>query len=265
MKTVRLAAYNVLFGNWGTPRRIGEMLKRYDLDVIGFCEVPDGDWTARVGNVLGMDHACVGAISSANHKDKYKSILSRTPLTNAHEIEINAPGWSPASLVGAETTIDGLAISLYSLHIPGAELSGGSAAETIAAEVIPSIQAERFVMMGDFNNQLGDESLNVLEEAGMRPAWRDLNIDVAKENSWRHIETAREGGVLDHIFYNAGSGARAVDGGVIYDAHNPPDEEQPMADYHAEWEAAGKPLSDHRPVWAELAFPRETSPGPEKA
>ncbi|MDE0577505.1 MAG: hypothetical protein OSB39_11205, partial [Opitutales bacterium] len=77
---VRVAAYNVEFGKNATPEEIGGMFKPYNLDIIGFNEVPDGDWTARVGKVLGMQYSYVGKISSANHKDKYKSILSRTPF-----------------------------------------------------------------------------------------------------------------------------------------------------------------------------------------
>ena len=73
---VRVAAYNVEFGKNASPEEIGRMFKPYNLDIIGFNEVPDGDWTARVGRVLGMKHTYVGKISSANHKDKYKSILS---------------------------------------------------------------------------------------------------------------------------------------------------------------------------------------------
>ena len=74
---VRVAAYNVEFGKNATPEEIGRMFKPYNLDIIGFNEAPDGDWTARVGKVVGMKHTYVGKISSANHKDKYKSILSR--------------------------------------------------------------------------------------------------------------------------------------------------------------------------------------------
>ena len=77
---IRFAAYNVLFGLWAKPQSIGEMFKEYDLDVICFNEVPNGDWTARVGQVLGMEHVHVGKISSANHMNKYKSILCRFPL-----------------------------------------------------------------------------------------------------------------------------------------------------------------------------------------
>ena len=77
---IRVAAYNVEFGKSTTPEQVGKMFKPFKLDMIGFNEVPDGDWTARVGKVLGMSFSYVGKISSANHKDKYKSILSRTPL-----------------------------------------------------------------------------------------------------------------------------------------------------------------------------------------
>ena len=70
---VRVAAYNVEFGKNASPEEIGRMFKPYNLDIIGFNEVPDGNWTARVGKVVGMKHTDVGKISSANHKDKYKS------------------------------------------------------------------------------------------------------------------------------------------------------------------------------------------------
>ena len=78
------------------------MFKPYKLDIIGFNEVPDGDWTARVGKVLGMKHCYVGKISSANHKDKYKSILSRTPLqgTAEHEMSLNAEALLESCLGG---------------------------------------------------------------------------------------------------------------------------------------------------------------------
>ena len=118
--SVRVAAYNVEFGKNASPEEIGKMFKPYNLDIIGFNEVPDGDWTARVGKALGMKHTYVGKISSANHKDKYKSILSRTPLqsTVEHELTVQRKrSWNPASVVQAVSQINGIPISFYSLHI----------------------------------------------------------------------------------------------------------------------------------------------------
>ena len=80
---VRLAAYNVLFGYWAEPERIGEMFKPYRPGIIGFSEVPDGDWTERVGRVLGMKHVYVGKIASANHKDKVQ-VDSQPNATGGH-------------------------------------------------------------------------------------------------------------------------------------------------------------------------------------
>ena len=42
---VRVVAYNVEFGRSTTPEQVGKMFKPYNLDIIGFNEVPDGDWT----------------------------------------------------------------------------------------------------------------------------------------------------------------------------------------------------------------------------
>ncbi|MCP4198137.1 MAG: hypothetical protein GY762_13390, partial [Proteobacteria bacterium] len=256
---VRIGAHNVLFGNWAKPQRIGEMFKAHDLDVIGFNEVPNGDWTAKVGQQLGMKHVYVGKIASANHKDKYKSILSRTPLTNMHEIEINAEGWKPASMVGADTIISGVSLRVYSLHIPGrpyfTDKAAGSAAQFIATEVIPKIDVDRFIIIGDFNSHVGDAPFNKLEQAGMRASWKDIGFDVLPESTHQHIETGTESGVIDHIFYNVASGAKACGGGIIKDAFNPSNEDKPMPNYRAEWEKYGKPLSDHRPIWAELVYP----------
>lgn len=94
---LRVAAYNVEFSKSATPEQIGEMFKPFKLDVIGFNEAPDGDWTDRVGKVLGMAHSYVGKTSSANHKNKYKTILSRTPLEGMEEIGLKGKGWNPAS------------------------------------------------------------------------------------------------------------------------------------------------------------------------
>ena len=54
--------------NGWTPEQIGNMFKPYDLDLIGFNEVPDGDWTARVGKVLGMKRIAVTAARQQNLK-----------------------------------------------------------------------------------------------------------------------------------------------------------------------------------------------------
>ena len=237
---VRVAAYNVEFGRNTTPEQVGNMFEPYDLDMIGFNEVPGGDWTARVGKVLGMKHSYVGKISSANHKDKYKSILSRTPfeVTAEHELSVERRrSWNPASVVKAVTKIDGVAVAFYSLHIcRSTDNHDTGHAYRLTNEVLAKEKTKRVIVVGDFNNNMGDVAMNMLEASGFRPTWKDLKIDVSKEFTYNALKPKEPNlGVIDHIFYNTGSRGSTKDGGII---------------------ELKKPLSDHKPVWAEIAFPK---------
>ena len=237
--TVRVAAYNVEFGKSTTPEEVGKMFKPYKLDIIGFNEVPDGDWTARVGKVLGMKHCYVGKISSANHKDKYKSILSRTPLqgTAEHEMSLKRKRcWNPASVVSAVTEIDGVPIAFYSLHICASRSNHKTGhAYQLASEILPKETTDRVIVLGDFNNNMGDAAISTIETAGYKATWKDLKIDTSKEFTYNALDPKKSLGVIDHILYNRASGAKTTDGAII---------------------ELKKPLSDHKPVWAEIVFPR---------
>ena len=232
--TVRVAAYNVEFGRSTTPEQVGEIFRSFSLDIIGFNEVPDGDWTARVGKVLGMKHSYVGRISSANHKDKYKSILSRTPLEVTEEHKLTGRGWNPASGVKATTEIAGVSFAFYSLHICKSGANDGHA-HSLATKVLPEEATERVIVVGDFNNNIGDAAMKTIEGAGFRPTWNDLKIDVSKEFTYNAQNPEKNLGVIDHILYKNLSGARATDGGII---------------------ELEQPLSDHKPIWAQIVFPR---------
>ena len=238
---LRVAAYNVEFGKNASPEEIGRMFKPYNLDIIGFNEVPDGDWTARVGKVLSMKHVYQGKISSANHKDKYKSILSRTPfeVTAEHELSVERKrSWNPASVVKAVTKIDSVPVVFYSLHICRSTDSHNTGhLYRLANEVLPKEQTERVIVFGDFNNNMGDTAMDMLEASGYKPTWKDLGIDVSKEFTYNALKPEQpNAGVIDHIFYNTESRGRTKEGGII---------------------ELKKPLSDHKPVWAEIALPKD--------
>ena len=232
---VRVASYNVEFSKSATPEQVGEMFKPYQLDIIGFDEAPDGDWTDRVGEVLGMPHSFVGKISSANHKDKYKTILSRTPLEGTEEYKLSGRGWNPASVVRAVTKIDGVSFAFYSLHICKSDATNGHAHD-LAIKVLPKEMTERVIVVGDFNNNIGDAAMKTVEGAGFRPTWNDLQIDVSRKFTYNAQNPEKNIGVIDHILFNTSADARATDGGII---------------------ELDKPLSDHKPIWAEIVFPRE--------
>jgi endonuclease/exonuclease/phosphatase family metal-dependent hydrolase len=107
----------------------------------------------------------------------------------------------------------------------------------LAQDVLPKEKTKRVIVLGDFNNNMGDVAMNMLEDAGFRPTWKDLKIDVSKEFTYNALKPEQPNlGVIDHIFYNTGSRASARDGGII---------------------ELKKPLSDHKPVWAKIAFPKD--------
>ena len=83
---IKVAAYNVEYSKKGSAREIGEALKPYQFDIVCFSEAPGGSWTKEVGAVMGLDHVVVGKYSTAGHDDKFKTIASRTPLTNYEEV-----------------------------------------------------------------------------------------------------------------------------------------------------------------------------------
>lgn len=236
--SVRVASYNVEFGKNASAEEIGEMFKPYRLDIIGFSEAPDGDWTRRVGKVLDMKYNYVGKISSANHKDKYKTILSRTPLEATQEFRIDGGQWNPASVVKAVTIIRGNSIAFFSLHISASDGKVGHA-HRLVRDVLTTENAERFIVVGDFNNRLGEPAVDTILQAGMNITWNDLKLDVAPLNTYNALKPENNGGVIDHIFYNAASRGKATGGSII---------------------ELKKPLSDHKPVWAEITFP--TNPVP---
>jgi endonuclease/exonuclease/phosphatase family metal-dependent hydrolase len=135
---LRVLAYNVACGKWTTPEKFAEFLQPLNPDIVLLSEVPrlnrgkkGKDWSERMADALGLEHVHVGSVSSANHRapkwpdltgnygGKYKSILSRTPLSNGRDVKVEGSGWRSASAVRAETEVVGRKLVLYSLHLPG--------------------------------------------------------------------------------------------------------------------------------------------------
>ena len=233
MTKIRIASFNVEFSKSTTPEEVGEMFRPFQFDLIGFCEVPDGDWTARVGQVLGLEHAFVGAVSSANHKDKYKSILSRQPLAQPEEIRLEvAGGWNPASVVRAEVEFGGVRILFHSLHICSCGLADGHA-RLLAHGVLAKESSRCVIAVGDFNSRLGDADMDTFAAAGFRSTWQDLPLDTAQLHTYNAFDPEVDFGVIDQIVYTASSQAKATDGGII---------------------ELEKPLADHKPIWAEITL-----------
>ena len=224
---LRVVAYNVACGQWATPEQIAEVLKPLNADIVLLSEVPKAnrgkkvkDWSRLLGEALGLDHVWVGSVSSANHKaptwgdvtgnygGKFKSILSRNPLSNGSDILIEGSGWKRASAVRVETEIDGRKFALYSLHLPGFAHHNKPPTSSAAWEgskhkaLTDHINAEKesydVIVAGDFNEWTdGLVMQSLLKETKMKNSTKEKSIDhilYSTERSMKLLQTGRDWG-----------------------------------------------------------------------
>ena len=249
---LRVVAYNVACGQWATPERIAQELEVLKPDIVLLSEVPKAnrgkkveDWSHRLADALDLDHVHVGTVSSAGHKSpnwgdptgnyggKFKSILSRTPLTGGKDISVEGSGWKRASAVRVETEIDGRKFALYSLHLPGfahhkrqpVELSAweGSKHKALADHINAEKESYNVIVGGDFNEWTeGLVMKSMLKETKMKNATQEKSID--------------------HIIYSTRKGMKLLQTGRDWGPKN----------QNKENKKAEGCLSDHPWVWAEF-------------
>jgi endonuclease/exonuclease/phosphatase family metal-dependent hydrolase len=224
---LRVVAYNVACGQWATPERIAGELKALKPDIVLLSEVPKAnrgkkakDWSQRLAYALDLDHVHVGVVSSAGHKSpkwgdltgnyggKFKSILSRTPLTGGKDISVEGSGWKRASAVRVETEIDGRTFALYSLHLPGfahhkrqpVELSAweGSKHKALADHINAEKESYDVIVGGDFNEWTeGLVMKSMLKETRMKNSTKEKSIDhilYSTKNKMKLLQTGRDWG-----------------------------------------------------------------------
>jgi exonuclease III len=237
---LKIAAYNVEYSKNATATEIGKALKPYNFDVVCFSEAPGGNWTQEVGETMGLNFFIVGKYSTAGHEDKYKTIVSKTPLYSFEEV-LMADTLHTATK--AKTKINDTEISVYAVHFPFGWRDQAHIDETtnkIATfiDYLKTNQKEEIsVVAGDLNfipSNADSTSMyyEMFVDMGMDVTWKELGIDCTKRNTWNAFEPKDEGNgeVIDHVIYNSKK-MKVLDGEII------------------EME---KPLSDHKPVWALL-------------
>lgn len=237
---IKVAAYNVEYSKNASATEIGEELKSYNFDIVCFSEAPGGDWTKKVGTVLGMNYVMVGKYSTAGHKDKYKTIASKTPLYGYEEVLMAD---TLHSATKAKTKINNTEISVYSVHFPFGWRDQAHIDETTnkIASLVDYLkkrqQNEMAVVAGDFNFIPSNSTTKnmyheMFVEIGLDVTWKTLRVDCTKQNTHNALKPEDQGNgeVIDHVMYNPEK-MKVIDGQII------------------EME---KPLSDHKPVWALL-------------
>ncbi len=246
---LRLVAYNVACGQWTTPEQVASSLMPLKPDIVFLNEVPKAnagekvkDWSHRVAEKLGLNYVYVGAISSADHKapkwgdvtghygGKFKSVLSRTPLTGGTDDALEGEGWSPASVVRVETRIDGRKFALYSLHLPGGQTWQTSKHRRLADIITVRDVSLDVIIGGDFNEPTdGDVMRTLLSTCKLKNAITSPSID--------------------HILYSAAAPINVVNAKKDW---GPKKETAPKGKNRGY-------LSDHPWVWCEMEIAPLTS------
>ena len=224
---LRVVAYNVACGQWATPERIAKELTVLRPDIVLLSEVPKTnrgkkvkDWSQRLADALDLDYVHVGTVSSAGHKSpkwgdptgnyggKFKSILSRTPLTGGKDISVEGSGWKRASAVRVETEIEGRRLALYSLHLPGfahhnkAPTSSaaweGSKHKALADHINGERESFDVIVGGDFNEWTeGLVMQSMLKETKMKNSNKEKSIDhilYSTKNKMKLLQSGRDWG-----------------------------------------------------------------------
>ena len=249
---IRVVAYNVACGQWATPERIAKELKDLKPDIVLLSEVPKAnrgkkvkDWSRRLADALDLDHVEVGTVSSANHRapqwgdvtgdygGKFKSVLSRTPLTKGKDYLPEGSGWRRASAFRVETEINGRKFALYSLHLPGfahhkrqpTQVASweGSKQRGLAERINKEDASFDVIVGGDFNEWTeGLVMRSLLKKTKMKNATQEKSID--------------------HILYSTKKGMKLLQAGRDWGPKN----------QNKDNKKAQGCLSDHPWVWGEF-------------
>jgi endonuclease/exonuclease/phosphatase family metal-dependent hydrolase len=173
-----------------------------------------------MADALSLDHVHVGVVSSAGHKSpkwgdptgnyggKFKSILSRTPLTGGKDISVEGSGWKRASAVRVETEIEGRKLALYSLHLPGfahhnkpptsSAAWEGSKHKALADHINAEKESYDVIVGGDFNEWTeGLVMQSMLKETRMKNSTKEKSIDhilYSTKNKMKLLKAGRDWG-----------------------------------------------------------------------
>jgi endonuclease/exonuclease/phosphatase family metal-dependent hydrolase len=255
---LRVIAYNVACGQWATPEQLAELLKPLNPDILLLSEVPIAnrgkdvkDWSLRLAEALGLKHVHVGTSSSAGHKapkwgdltgnygGKYKSVLSRTPLTKGKDIIVEGSGWKRANPLRVETEIGGRKIALYSLHLPGyahnkkqptkPEAYENSKHKALADHINAEDPSYDLIVGGDFNEWTDGVVMGGLQESCKLK-------NVVTEQS------------IDHILYSTARPIKLLEVKRDWGPKN-------LNDKNERYEGR---LSDHPWIYAEFEIPAGT-------
>lgn len=221
---VRAGTYNIHGGNDGTPEHIGAALARLDLDLVGLEECPE-DVAGQIAAAAGYPHHV--ALEG-------RALLSRGPISDP----THHPLMAGRAVLHANVELEAVTFSVYVAHI-GWNAEGDLQARELVDTLLAPDPNPYLVMVGDFNDEHLSTQNTILEEvvvdamatAGVYPrriSWPATGFDGSEGSQ-----------LIDLVFFAPTLRPVVVDADVVN---------------------LVPPLSDHKPTWAELRFPRQPVP-----
>ena len=113
---------------------------------------------------------------------KYKSILSKYPLEDTHEVLLGGIGWSPASAVAAAIRVSKKhIIKVFSLHIPTGKKDPDKSKAYHLAQIIGKdfSNVDRMILAGDFNDFYNSRPMEILYNQGFSNPWKTLGMNLS--------------------------------------------------------------------------------------
>jgi len=222
--TLVTGSFNIHGGKEGTPEEIGRALAAFGpFDVFSLQECPE-EYARPIAAELGMDFFYADG----------QSLMSATPLLDPQRFNYALAG--RGRFLHATVQVHGREVSVYGVHVDWNETGDLQNRELVDAYLAVD-PAERIVLMGDWNEELGSTQARILDER-LADAWASLGVCPSCRTTWPSVTFYGAEGqqLIDNTYFNKASGACAVDGEILHLTPN---------------------RSDHKPQISRVFFPDE--------
>lgn len=223
---VKVGSYNLYGYHWADAEHIGALVKSLDVDLMGLVESNE-DQVAAVAAAAGYQHYCSNGDG--------RSLLSKTPLAECTTITLVGG----RTLLRTETEIDGVTFAVYVMHIDW-DIIGNQQTREFMDNFFDNETRSHVVLMGDYNDEHLSRQMMIMEEQ-LADAFTAFGWYPGERVTWPSVyfDDTEGSQTIDLIFFRKSLRPIVLAADAVNLSPN---------------------LSDHKPVWAEMLFPRNDTP-----
>ncbi len=226
---VRAASYNLYGYHWSDAAHFGALIKEMNPDLMALVESNE-DQVQAVAEAAGYEYWCTNGDG--------RSLLSKTPLATCETITLVGG----RTLLRTETEIDGVTFAVWVMHIDW-DIIGNRQTRDFMDNHFVNETRSHVIMMGDFNDEHLSRQINILEEQ-LADAFTAYGWYPGERVTWpaQYFDDTEGSQTIDIIFFRKSLRPIVLDADAV--------NMSPV-------------LSDHKPVWADMLFPRDDQPFPD--